>query len=221
MKYSSESRILLSDFRDVFFQQNPFSFRRRDWQDHQLIIFLEHHPTKVIQRCPFNNGWIENCYGTAAIDMIGTNTPSCSGVTFGTRDAILAYTYLMLEQLDPNIRSQYLESPPVYKENPRACISLGMDQGFHNWLYYSGQLSRFMSIKVYQNGEGMVNTLGSLAGGLAPIKWTLEEWGIAKGIDKDVWIYNWDGEKSPIVHQADRWDRGGFYHSLGALAGIL
>jgi hypothetical protein len=30
----------------------------------------------------------------------------------------------------------------------KMCISLGMDQGFHNWLVYSGQLDKYMDLKV-------------------------------------------------------------------------
>ena len=42
----------------------------------------------------------------------------------------------------------------------KQCISIGMDQGFHNYLVYSGQLDRIMDVKYFPQGEGPVNTLG-------------------------------------------------------------
>jgi hypothetical protein len=55
------------------------------------VVFQEAYPNKVIYRCVFNGGWISNCYGEEGLRKVGSNTVSCSGVTMGTRDAILAY----------------------------------------------------------------------------------------------------------------------------------
>ena len=52
---------------------------------------LEFYPNKVIQRCPFNNGWVAECYGRVAAKAIGRHAVSCSGVTIGSRNAILVY----------------------------------------------------------------------------------------------------------------------------------
>jgi hypothetical protein len=223
-KYSSDSRIILSDFRDVFFQQDPFKWPKLN-RNADMQVFLENHPTKVINRCPFNNGWIENCYGSKAIEIVGSHTVSCSGVSLGKRDAVVAYTHLMLAQLSPSVRMEYKEDTPnnvMEAVNSRQCISLGMDQGFHNWLLYSGQLSRYMDVMIFPNGDGLVNTLGSLKGERAPLKWTLEEWGIIKtGKNGLTSVHNWDGEMSPIVHQADRWMDSGLYDTLSAFYKLI
>ena len=91
--YSNEALIMISDFRDVFFQSNPFLYRTYEWlpPDYSLIVFQEPYPNKVIYRCPFNSGWIAACYGEKAMKKIGSNTVSCSGVSMGTRDGILVY----------------------------------------------------------------------------------------------------------------------------------
>jgi hypothetical protein len=47
-----------------------------------------------MDRCLFNSGWIRGCYGEAGLQKIGSNTVSCSGVTLGTRNAIIAYVSL-------------------------------------------------------------------------------------------------------------------------------
>jgi hypothetical protein len=91
--YESDALIMLSDFRDVFFQANPFTYRTFEWAPpvSQLVVFQEAYPNKVIYRCIFNSGWIENCYGSKGLRRVGSNTVSCSGVTIGTRNAIAIY----------------------------------------------------------------------------------------------------------------------------------
>ncbi len=93
--YSESTNILLADARDVIFQANPFMYRRTEWKNADLIAFLESHPNKVISRCPFNSGWIEQCYGKKALRTIGRNVVSCSGTTMGTRNGILVYVSLL------------------------------------------------------------------------------------------------------------------------------
>ena len=135
--YDESSLIMVSDFSDVVFQSDPFSYRPQQWQPpvSQLAVFLEAYPNKVITRCPFNGGWISGCYGEEAMQRIGTNTVSCSGVTMGTRNAMLVYTYLLTQQLDPKIRHG---KESLAGKSSKGCISTGMDQGFHNHLVYSG-----------------------------------------------------------------------------------
>ena len=92
-QYDEDALIMVSDFRDVFFQANPFTYKTFDWAPPvaQMVVFQEVFPNKVIYRCPFNGGWIEGCYGTAGLKRIGSNTVSCSGVSIGTRNAIIIY----------------------------------------------------------------------------------------------------------------------------------
>ena len=78
-------------------------------------------------------------------------------------------------------------------------------QGFHNWLIYSGVLDKYMNVKIFQQGEGPVNTVGAFKNGPnALLKFTLEEWGILKGQAPEAFVANWNGDKSPVVHQLDR-----------------
>jgi len=199
--YNEGALIMLSDFRDVIFQSNPFLYRKWEWAPPvaQLVVFQEAYPNKVIYRCVFNGGWVENCYGTEGLKRVGSNTVSCSGVTIGTRDAIVVYAHLITQQLDPRVR--YGRNTTKTNQN---CISLGMDQGFHNWLVYSGQLDKYMDIKVYQQGEGPVNTVGAFFGERALLKFDLKTWKVLQGEGKDKWFHNWNGDKSPVIHQYDR-----------------
>lgn len=203
-KYDSSSLIMVSDFLDVLFQANPFTYKhptfKWDPKINQIAVFLENYPNKVIYRCPYNSGWIKGCYGDRSVEKIGSNTISCSGVTMGSRDAIVVYSFLMTQQLDP--RARYGRNSTLTNEG---CISLGMDQGFHNWLIYSGLLSKYMEVQVFHQGEGAVNTIGGMHGPRKVVPFTLSEWNILRGAAPNKKIYNWNGDISPVVHQADRY----------------
>eukprot|EP01038_Epipyxis_sp_PR26KG_P012537 gene12537-16815_t len=199
-KYSPESLILLSDFNDVFFQSNPFTYHLDEWfPENQLVVFLEAHPNVIIKRQPHNRMWVENCYGSDILRKIGSYTVSCSGNTMGTRNGILAYLYLMNKQMDPEVRYN-TNNPP--KDH---CLSPGMDQGFHNYLLYSGGLNKFLDIKIYQQGEGAVNVMGGFWGSNKILQFSLEQWKIMTGTSPNKFIYNWDGHASPVVHQLNRY----------------
>ena len=211
IKYTNpNTMILISDFRDVFFQSNPFKYRKELWNDdkspYDLIIFQEAHPMKTILRCPFNSGWIKSCYGKDKLYQIGTFPVSCSGITIGLRDSILIYSHIMISQLNPKIRlGKNNKSNSKSLMTNKNCISLGMDQGFHNWLIYGGILNKFMNIKKFQQGEGPVSTIGAFYQGKnALLKYNLSEWKILRGKNDQKYISNWDNLPSPVVHQADR-----------------
>jgi hypothetical protein len=223
MRYPSNSKIMLADFRDVVFQSNPFKYHHKEWfPSHQLAVFLEAHPAKVIGRDVFNSGWIRSCYGQEGLEVIGTFTASCAGISMGTRDAVLVYTHLLLTQLDPTNRYNFQANPPVNPPaNHNGCISLGMDQGFHNWLLYSGILGRYMNVKVFPNGEHAVMSVGAFRGKRAPIQWDLVKWGLLRGSEEtSFWVHNWSGDKSPVVHQLSHWGDVVTPRSMGAVQGL-
>ena len=59
-------------------------------------------------------------------------------------------------------------------------------------------------VQVYQQGEGPVNTVGAFTGKMATLKRTLHEWGVMVGEPPNTVVLNWNKEKSPVVHQLDR-----------------
>jgi len=205
MQYSTETLIMISDFRDVFFQSNPFLYKPEQWTPPvaQFTVFQEFHPNSVIGRCVFNRGWIIGCYGHEGLKKIGHKTVSCSGVSIGSRDAVVAYSYLLTQQIHEKVRL----GPTATSRDYKKCISAGMDQGFHNWLLYSGILQRYMDVHIYQQGEGPVNTVGSFYGDRKLLKKSLEQWGVLKGKPPHRYIANWNGDYSPVVHQFDRYRR--------------
>lgn len=210
-QYNSDAVLMISDFRDVIFQSNPFTYNIKDWMPPaaQFVTFQEAFPNKVIYRCKFNSAWIYNCYGEDNFRKVSSNTVACSGVSFGTADAIIVYSFLMVQQLNPEVRYGSQEAAKLPSDSNTQCTdTVGVDQGFHNWLLYSNQLERFMDVKIYQQGEGPVNTIGGLSGGYNTqfFNLTLREMKVLRGRaeDLDLTIHNWNGDISPVLHQHDR-----------------
>jgi hypothetical protein len=98
-QYPQSAIIMIADFRDVFFQSNPFTYKISENPSNQIngntpdffISFQEFHPNKVIGRCPFNSGWVESCYGKYALQRVADKTVICSGISIATRDAMVVY----------------------------------------------------------------------------------------------------------------------------------
>ena len=78
------------------------------------------------------------------------------------------------------------------------CKMKGCDQGFHNYMYYSGGLKNVQGVRdviVFGQGKGIINNLGVLRS--KPLK----EWGL---LDEGMKVLNWDKSISPVAHQFDR-----------------
>ena len=96
--YDKNALVLLSDFKDVFFQSDPFSYIPGHWAPplYQLTVFQEAYPNRMIYRNAMNKGFIGNCYGSGALNSIAFNQISSVGSVFGTMDAIFAYVSNLL-----------------------------------------------------------------------------------------------------------------------------
>jgi hypothetical protein len=190
--YTEASFVLISDFRDIIFQADPFEYNRNEWYpENQLVMFQEFHPNMVIKRCRFNRQVLTECYGDEALRLYGNRVIVSSGAVMGTRDAVLVWAHHMTLELQ--------EAPGRMVET--RCTSGGIDHGFINWLVYGNKLRLLMKIRLFPQGEGAVNTLGGLQPDTvhANISGSLRDfWGV---LDDEGHVLNWDGNKSPVVHQ--------------------
>lgn len=202
--YSSSSLILITDFRDSFFQSDPFSYHKNQWfPQHQLILFQEFHPNMVINRCSFNRRVMRECYGDDTLRTLGDNVIISSGAAMGSRDAILVWSHSVTTQLQ--------EAPGRMVET--RCASGGIDHAIINWLGYTNLLNAILKIKIFPQGEGPVNTVG----GLKPNTVLQANITVAlSSIYKEGRILNWNGDVSPVVHQLDH-----FLDDLVAIADKL
>ena len=205
-KYPASSVIMLSDYRDVFFQSDPFKSRAVQLmpKTYQLTVFQEHHPNRVINRCAQNAGFIISCYGREVYQWLGWRTISTAGVVFGTRDGILAYSFLITQSANPSFRSSANATSALSIIENKHCYSFGVEQGFHNYLLYSNTLQKYMNVNLFQQGEGPANSLGGFFGDSKILKALLSEWKVLRGESPYKYVYNWNGELSPVVHQLDR-----------------
>ena len=87
-QYSESSRLLILDFRDTFFQRDPFeslALGRPEEPYFQQLVVLEHWPYKRMNNCPHNSGWVRGCWGNDAYYPLRNHPILCSGSYFATR----------------------------------------------------------------------------------------------------------------------------------------
>ena len=192
--YSDQSYILILDFRDTFFQANPFQsfgplLERKP--KYELQLFEENYTVKNIGKCVFNSLWVGKCFGKPALEALRSKPVLCSGSTLGSYQAINHYVRTMLHSMDTV-----------------KCWLKGIesDQGYQNYLFYNGHFNlNGVNATAFKQGEGIVNTIGALNGHRVPkdMKGPLDTHWHAR--DKNGWIINYDGTRSACVHQWDRW----------------
>lgn len=221
--YTPQSYILILDFRDTFFQADPFaSFGpvASRTPKYELQLFAENHKVKNIGKCVYNSLWIGRCFGKPALKALSHHPVLCSGSTLGTFQSIRFYVRTMLSSMD-SVK----------------CWLKGIesDQGYQNYLYYNGFFNvNGVNATVFEQGTGIVNTIGALNGkryvnqrqlmffqrdglllkfilfSLKPpsrvpsaSKGPLDTFWHAR--DAEGYVVNYDGTRSACVHQWDRW----------------
>jgi hypothetical protein len=149
--YQNNSMILVTDFRDVFFQSNPFAkwglHSTRTKLPYELHLFAE-NTVFNIGNCSFNGKWISTCFGKEAHEAIGPSPIICSGSTLGSYEGMQHYLRVMLFSMWKHYGN---------------CLMHGSDQGHHNYLYYNGYFNSHLGNPVvYPQGQGIVNTIGTM-----------------------------------------------------------
>jgi hypothetical protein len=129
------ANVMLTDVSDVYFQFDPFDFEVGT----SVNCFLE-DARETLSSEAANRFWLAAAYGDHVLADLGSRTISCSGVTIGPCEAILAYLRIMVKSL-VHLRYQWA----------------GIDQAVHNYLIYTGQVP---AVRLVANGEGPVLTLG-------------------------------------------------------------
>jgi len=197
--YTEQSYILILDFRDTFFQGNPFlTFGpvKDRVPKYELQLFEENAKVKQIGICVYNSLWVGRCFGKPALEKIKKNPVLCSGSTLGSFQAISFYVRTMLSSMD---------------EVKCWLKGIESDQGYQNYLYYNGKFDMpGGTVTTFAQGTGIVNTIGALNGHRVPKEmkgplhshWKARENPPPAG---EGYIINYDGTRSACVHQWDRW----------------
>jgi hypothetical protein len=185
--------------RDAFFQRDPFGPEAPVVPPNTLQVFEEHytiHTTHWLVDSP-----VFQCKG------VRFDKPMlCSGTTIGTRSAMLEYLRVMHKEMD-----EWMNDPKC------CCIPMnGDDQSMHNYLYYTGKLDH-IAVAI-PNRMGLVHTIGAIGSLILNAHqvqkrkpFDLDEhgsggWlGLQYGLtDKEGYIVDYNGERSFVVHQYDR-----------------
>lgn len=191
--YSPQSNFYIADYRDTFFQSDPFAALDRPLRGLELLLVAEHWPFKQMGNCPFNGGWIRNCWGRNTLDAVKDQVVLCSGSYLGAQPAIVNFERRLLAEVDD-----------------AECHKKGVpsDQGYVNYMYYTGFLPD--ATFVQDRGTGVVNTVGSLDGSRPRAKGYLptthvnigEYWQLRD--DEGFVLQDDKRTRSPAVHQYDR-----------------
>lgn len=157
---------MLCDSRDVVLQANPF-----DRMPRGLATGAEE---RLIGECSLNSRWIERVYGRQVLETLAPERILCSGVTLGSREAILRYLDDMCTEI-----TQLLSV---------TAFTGALDQAVHNKLLHGGRLR---SLQLLENGCDQLATLHYSS----PLKWKFDPQGK---------LLADSGKPVAIVHQYDR-----------------
>eukprot|EP00615_Pteridomonas_danica_P004646 CAMPEP_0114329166 /NCGR_PEP_ID=MMETSP0101-20121206/895_1 /TAXON_ID=38822 ORGANISM="Pteridomonas danica, Strain PT" /NCGR_SAMPLE_ID=MMETSP0101 /ASSEMBLY_ACC=CAM_ASM_000211 /LENGTH=473 /DNA_ID=CAMNT_0001458737 /DNA_START=175 /DNA_END=1593 /DNA_ORIENTATION=- len=147
--YDKSSRLLILDFRDTFFQRDPFESLTLGTPSEpyfQQLLVLEHWPYKRMSNCPWNSGWVKGCFGAKNFKPMSNHPILCSGSYFATRDGMI------------DMEAEILNEVRAAKCHKKGVPS---DQGYVNYLFWARRLP-FALGEV--RGDGIVNTVGALMG---------------------------------------------------------
>ena len=191
---------LLMDFRDAYFQRDPFEDVEALMRDCDLNLMSEfqlltigNHPNGM------NYAWVAEPFGQAAADAIANRVILNSGAIMGCKTAVLAF----LDAIANQTSQQNFEFA---------------DQGTLNYLAHGGHLNRCGRVKITRAGKSLVNNCGFTEIDLLRRNRLItaeEEENIAfiprdqQGRlnlfrDHQGWVLDDDGNISYAVHQYDR-----------------
>ncbi|MCU0551714.1 MAG: hypothetical protein MUC48_20420 [Leptolyngbya sp. Prado105] len=128
--------VLLSDSRDVVFQDNPFEFV----SSNVLNVFAE-DPALALGKKNLETEWFKDVFGAKLLRRVAGKLTVCCGTTMGSPKVILSYLNLMEQE----ILNHYTDV---------------VDQSVHNKLVYLDLPKD--RVKIHSNTAGVVLTLGEL-----------------------------------------------------------
>ena len=178
--------VLWSDFRDAFFQRNPFDDFRGDARGKDLLFFGEHtvRPLSATSgKGLFTRAWVEGCYGKVLTpDVTPEGAPVlCSGNVMGTGAAVLAYLEAYLANVDAQDG----------RANWHCWRDYGIDQGHHNYMAYVKYPKHKFAVAPYDAGPAYT------AGQVMHVPEDLKR-------DAAGYVLRADGRRAALVHQYDR-----------------
>lgn len=129
------NQILLTDCRDVFFQDNPFNHITYD-----SIYFIEEERCQTIGTNEYNSKWIRWCYDSHIFSKLQNKPILCAGVVIGSKQNIITYIKHMIYKITKMLKDyDHVRYLGVF------------DQGISNYLLYESS-NLFKNPTILQNG---------------------------------------------------------------------
>ena len=142
-RVSAYKQVLITDVRDVIFQDDPF----KGTDPEELSTFLE-GPYAIVRREEiFYRKWLETEYGVAETAKWLDRRLACCGLTMGPAARMVEYLGAMTRLL---LESRTLEP-----------YRFGLDSAAHNYLLFHNLVPELVTRDVF---EGPVATLGTVSG---------------------------------------------------------
>lgn len=170
---------LATDFRDAYFQADPFPPAKLPKEYGADLVFALEHSRKTIGTCKINSDWIRSCWGDEVLAPMKDKPIICSGTIMGTPRGFEALEKAMLDEL-------------AISREKKGCRA--RDQGHVNYLAYNGKIP--VPVAMPKSGDAVFNTIGYYTTDM-----------INEMVDKHGKIVNTDGSTSPLVHQYDRYPK--------------
>ena len=139
------NKVLLSDSRDVYFQENPFKFNFNG----PINFFLEDH---LIKNCSYNSNWIIKTYGKSEFEKVSNKTILCSGTVLGNYEKIKEYLNLIKVNINKYKYKKKLKYFITFRPDPEG---RGCDQGHANYIIHNSKLN---GTNLYSNAKGPIAT---------------------------------------------------------------
>jgi hypothetical protein len=128
--------VLLTDVRDVIFQDDPF----RDSLAGDVVAFLEAPHMKFGDE-PMNDGWIRDNYGEGTSSRLAGKRISCCGTVMGTEVGMVAYLRAFVGEIG-RLKS----------------VAHGADTSVHNILVRESLVDRIAVVENFQSAVGTIST---------------------------------------------------------------
>jgi 2-polyprenyl-3-methyl-5-hydroxy-6-metoxy-1,4-benzoquinol methylase len=145
-RYPTVDRVIMSDTRDMVYQDNPFRF----FSDSDLELSAE---TITIKQCErWNSGWIRQMYGEEVLQQVRDQHILCGGMMAGKREAIIQLCDIMIEEGN-KYPIPAPGQPPIF-----------VDQATLNVFHAQGKLPK---TRVNYTGDHLVATIGHSLGCMA------------------------------------------------------
>lgn len=132
--------VLMSDVGDVVFQSDPFC----NLPDEFLYFFNEDSQVSIRSN-EFNAWWVHAAYGNEGLDQIGDKAIICCGTIMGSRQLIMDYVRLMIQEMQR-----------LRLANPSNDVII--DQAITNYIAYTYPQS-VLPRTICKNGE-IIGTIG-------------------------------------------------------------